>query len=185
LMQVGDRYYTLNVSAGISGEAMRKTPAKVKRRFGISAYVWTIMNEVIGLNPRRFELQVDGSAIKVRASEILISNGSLLEDPPIPLGPPSEFKDGEFDVYIISARTLTDYLRLIWQLLSRSAKEASDVHHLRVSEKIRVEAVGEAQPTQGDGEVIGETPLEVRVKYQALQIIAPKEIQDQSKTGGK
>jgi diacylglycerol kinase (ATP) len=184
LMQVGGKYYTLNVSAGISGKAMRNTPAKVKQRFGISAYVWTILNEVIGLNPRQYSLRIDGSPLKVRATEVLISNGSLLENLPAPLGPPTEFKDGQLDVYIISARTLFDYIRLIWQIITRSPKKATDIHHFKVSECIWVDAVGQAQPTQGDGEIIGETPLEVQIKPKAIEVIAPKGIQDDDTSNG-
>lgn len=179
LMKVGDKYYTLNVSAGISGEAMRSTPAKVKRRFGISAYVWTILNKVVEFNPRRYRLCIDGSSMQVKATEVLISNGSLLENPPAPLGPPAEFKDGELDVYIISARTLRDYLRLVWELLTRSPRRASDVHHLRVSKSIVIESLGEAQPTQGDGEIIGETPLEVLITPRAVEVITPKGVQEE------
>jgi diacylglycerol kinase (ATP) len=178
-MQVEDKYFILNVSAGVSAKAMRNTPAETKQRFGIAAYVWTIASELSGLAPRKFNLLVDGIQMQVRATEVLISNGTILTDLPNPLGPPREFNDSTFDVYIVAARTFPDYLRTGWELLTKPKEKKTNIHHLQVSESIRIEAVGQPQPAQGDGEPFGETPIEVRVIPDAIKVVVPKQTMEE------
>lgn len=172
-MQVEEKYFILNVSAGISASAMRETDPEEKQRFGILAYIRTIASELIKARPRRYNLLVDGRRIQVHASEILISNGSLLDDPLDPLGPPELFSDGKFDVYAITARSLGDYVRMSWNLVFKPNGPKQKLRHFHVSKKILIEAMDKPVPTQGDGEALGTTPIEVRVAADALQVIVP------------
>lgn len=174
-MQVEDKYFILNVSAGVSAKAMRNTPPETKQRFGIAAYVWTIATELSGLNPRKFNLVVDGIQMQVRATEILISNGTILTNPPDPLGPPQEFNDKVLDVYIVETRTFGDYLRTGWELFTRPKQKKTNIHHMKVAKTIRIDTVGKPQSTQGDGEPIGETPIEVSLVPDAIKVIVPVE----------
>lgn len=174
-MQVGDQYYILNVSAGISARAMRDTPVEVKRRFGMLGYAWTIFKEIIGVQTRRFALNVDGHEVNVSASEILVSNGAFLKEPPFPLGPPEFFNDAQFDIYILTTRSLTGYIRIIWNYIFKGGRK-SDLRHLTVKEKVNIDAIRRPQPVQADGEVIGHTPVEIQMVHDALNVIVPKEI---------
>jgi diacylglycerol kinase family enzyme len=72
------------------------------------------------LRRRDFNLTIDGRQIQIRASEILVANGAFLHEPPFPYGPPEGFNDQQFTVYILAARSLPDYLRLIWGLVRGS-----------------------------------------------------------------
>jgi diacylglycerol kinase family enzyme len=172
-MQVGEEYYTLNVSAGISASAMRRTDPEKKRRFGMLAYVWTIAGEALRFRSRRFNLVVDAIQMQVSANEVLVSNGALLLEPPFPLGPPESFGDGQFDVYLISARSLLDYLKILWNLISNPVKREEELRHLTVKESIRIDSVRQPQSVQADGEALGHTPVEVRVASRAVQVIVP------------
>jgi diacylglycerol kinase (ATP) len=176
VMQAEDKYFILNVSAGASAKAMRATPPESKQQFGIAAYVWTIASELIGLSPRKYELLVDGIQMQVRAAEILVSNGTILTNPPEPLGHPREFTDSKLDVYIVQTRTLLDYLRTAWELFSKPQEKKTNIKHIQVSESIRIDTIGDSQPTQGDGEPLSETPVEIRLTPKAIKVIVPKDI---------
>jgi YegS/Rv2252/BmrU family lipid kinase len=172
-LQVGEEFYILNVSAGISGKAMRKTEPEQKRRFGMLAYVRTILQEALGFRPRPFRLQVDGLNLHVRATEILVSNGALLKESPLPLGSPDSYSDGQFDVYIITARTALDYIKILWDLILKPVEDNPDLHNIVVKKNIRIESLGPPQPVQADGESIGQTPVEIQVAVGAVRVIAP------------
>jgi diacylglycerol kinase (ATP) len=174
-LQVGDHYFMLNVSAGISARAMQKTEPEAKQRFGFGAYFWTIFNEILGFNPQYFNLLVDGHRMRVRATEILVSNVKLMEEPPNPLGPPEQFADGKLDVYIVTARTFGDYLRVAWDLLQKPDQRKKDIRHLTANKSVRIEAIGTPQPTQADGEVLDKTPVEIKVAGDAFKVIVPEE----------
>lgn len=173
-MQVGDKYYVLDVSAGISSRAMRDTPREQKRRFGVLAYAWIILRQLLTISPRRFNLTIDGHQIQVRAAEILVSNGVLLEEPPFPMGPREYFSDGQFNVYVLLARSLVDYLRLIAQFLVNPQKRKAELRDITVKQGITIDAARQSQPVQADGEVIGKTPVEIRIVPNAIQVIVPK-----------
>jgi diacylglycerol kinase family enzyme len=177
-LQVGEAYYILNVSAGISSQAMRKTEPEQKRRFGILAYVWTIARQLAGYEPHRFNLSLDGHQVQVRATEILVSNGTLLDEPPFPLGPPEYFNDGQFDVYILTARNLLDYLRVAWYLLLDRKSRNRELRKYTVNDRIFIDAVGRPQPVQADGELIGQTPVEIGLVTDAVRAIVPPLSQD-------
>jgi len=141
-MRIADQTFVLNVSAGLSARAMRDTRSEHKRRFGILAYAWTIARDLVRLQPRHFNLTVDGHRVHVRASEILVANGTFLQEPPFPFGSPEGFNDQQLDVYILTARTLVDYLRLLWGLLRRSATHRRPIARLRFRSSITIDALG-------------------------------------------
>jgi diacylglycerol kinase (ATP) len=172
-LQVGEDYYILNVSAGISGMAMRKTEPEQKKRFGMAAYVRTIVQEALEFRPKPFRLKVDGIQMNVRATEVLVSSGALLKESPLPLGSPDSYSDGQFDVYVFSARSFLDYIRILWNLIVKPVESNPDLRNLVVKESIRIEVLGPPQPVQADGEVLGETPVEIRVAAGVVNVITP------------
>jgi diacylglycerol kinase (ATP) len=137
---------------------------------------------MLGLRPQRFLLQVDGEDIHINATEILISNGTLMENPPDPLGPPHTLFDGRFEVYIVRARSITDYLGLIWSILTRGDKQDRKLKQLSLRDKIVVESNFGAQPVQGDGELYGQTPVEVKLVPRALKLIVPQHLGDKERS---
>ena len=173
VMRVADQSFVLNVSAGLSARAMRDTRSEHKRRFGVLAYAWAIAGDLLQLQPRHFNLTVDGHQVQVRASEILVANGTFLQEPPFPYGLPESFNDQQCDVYILTARTLADYLRLIWGLLRRSPKRQAELRTLRIRTSITIDALRRPQPVQADGEWIGHTPVTVELVPTAIRLIVP------------
>jgi diacylglycerol kinase (ATP) len=177
VMHTGDRYFILNVGTGVSSRSMKDARPDSKRRFGIIAYIWTILGQLFSFQPQRFKLQADGKDYLINATEILISNGTLMEDPPDPLGPPNTFFDGQFEVYIIRGKSLADYLRLVWDVLTRRREDDDNkLRQITLKDRILIESSLGAQPVQGDGELHGYTPVEVKVVPKALKLIVPKHI---------
>lgn len=182
-MQVDEAYFILNVSAGISSQAMRETEPEQKRRFGILAYAWTISQKLLEHEPRDFILTFDGQTEQVQAIEILVSNGELLNEPPFPMGPPEFYNDNQFDVYVITAQNVQDYARLGWELLTRQ-DEKREMRTFKVRKSIKIDSVGQPQPVQADGELIGQTPVEIRIVPSAIQVIVPEDLAAENKEKG-
>jgi YegS/Rv2252/BmrU family lipid kinase len=172
-MQVGDRYFVLNVSAGISPRAMRDTDTDLKRRFGILAYAWTILQLTLHNPPRPYKVTMDGRSSQVRAVEILASNSALFKDGSFSLSDRESINDSAFDVYIVTAQDLRDYMRLAWGLLRDPTPHKRELRSVNVKEYLKIESLRNPQPVQADGEVIGHTPVEVRVAPDAIRVIVP------------
>jgi len=172
VMQVGEHYCILNVSAGLSAISMRETTGESKQRYGMLAYILTALRGLAGFQARRYELEVDGLPISARASDVLVVNGSTPVASLRRTGPSLQLDDGMLGVYVIRARTLLDYLASVWVMLWRL--EGRDrrvrVYDARATVKL------DASPTavlQADGDALGETPVTIKLVRQALNVIVP------------
>jgi len=174
VLAVGEQWYVINVSVGITSHAVRTVAPEQKRHFGVLAYLFAGL-QWLGWQPRRFEMVTDGKARRVRASEILVSNGELLRDLALPVGPPSTFCDGTLDVYIIKARSVPHYLAVLRNNLLRRRKRRPGLRHIPVRSTIRIDSGRTKLPVQADGDPIGTTPVEIRVIPDAIRVIVPKE----------
>jgi YegS/Rv2252/BmrU family lipid kinase len=180
-MQVGDKYFVLQIGIGIDSLMIRDTDRQAKRRFGRAAYLWTAFTRLIGNQPERFTIVVDGQRSRPRASQVLIANGGVLGVPPLRWGPHIRPDDGRIDVCIISARTALDYLGLAWHTLTGQQRRDRNVRYLAAERSIVVSA-DHPLPVQADGEIIGETPLQVQVVPDALRVIVPAPQQEHVQT---
>jgi diacylglycerol kinase (ATP) len=173
-MRVGERYFILNVSIGISSRAMKGTPADEKQSKGLLAYVQTILEDLEDIETSRFQLTLDGHDLQVDASEVLISNGKILKKPPFLFGTRETMSDGHLNINILKAKQTREYLQLAWNLLVDPEKSQSVLKDLTVREKVLIQVPGEPQPAQADGELIGESPLEVVLVPKSVYVIAPR-----------
>ncbi len=173
-LKVGARYFFSNVSVGISPQLMKDTNSSQKKRFGRLAYLWTVLKRSGSFRLRRYTLTIDDQPRQIRASEILISNTTLLESPPHLFGPPETLNDGQLEVYLVMAHTVGDYARLVWDLLRHPGQSAANLHHWTAKHSIRIDADRHAQLVQADGEVIGHTPVEIQLVPKAIHVITPK-----------
>jgi diacylglycerol kinase family enzyme len=172
-MAVGERFFVLNVSIGISGLIMRDTERTDKRRFGRVAYIWTGLRKLFGYQPHQFVLTIDGDTRIVRASEIAIVNSGALGDPSLRWSPRAELDDGRIDVCVLRARSVLDYLSLATALVLGRHQEEPALSHYVAEHRVSVDA-GSELPVQADGEFIGQPPLEVTVVSSAVRVVVPR-----------
>jgi YegS/Rv2252/BmrU family lipid kinase len=171
-MEINGRHYVLNVGVGFSSMIIQNTARQDKRRFGMLAYLWTASKSLFGLQPQSFRLVVDGKKLRLRASEILIANGGLL-GVKIPFEDVRVLPDdGQIDLFVIKARNLWDYLELLYYIIRRKPRAAPKMLYLQASGQVQI-ASKNALPTQADGEVIGKTPVAIRVVPRAVQVVIP------------
>jgi diacylglycerol kinase (ATP) len=171
-MQIKDRVFILNASAGISSLTMRDTRMEEKRRFGMVAYFWTGMLRWLGFKPHYFTLCLDGRNDRLRASEIFVANASPPMISNLPPGINVRLDDGELDVFIVRARTVADYVRLFWSVSFARQSPDSELRFRTVRREISI-ASDPPLPVQADGEAIGYTPVEVVILPAAVEVIVP------------
>jgi YegS/Rv2252/BmrU family lipid kinase len=173
-LKVGDRYFFSNVSVGMSPEIMNETKSAQKKRFGRLAYVLTTIQRARLFHLQRYTLTIDGQTRRMRASEILISNTTLLEKATLFFGPPETLNDGQLEVYLVAAHTLGDYMRLVWDFFRRPGQPVAKLYHWESQHSIRIDPGRTPQLVQADGEVIGHTPVEIQIVPKAIHVIMPK-----------
>jgi YegS/Rv2252/BmrU family lipid kinase len=172
MMEVDGQGYFTQVGVGIDAMMIRDTNREAKRRFGRAAYLWSAFVHLIGFQPRRFSVTTDQQRRRFRASEVLVANCGILGQPPFRWGPEIHADDGRLDVCIVRARTLLDYARLGWHVVLHQHKKSPNVRYLTARHEIAI-AARRPLPVQADGEVIGQTPVTVRVRPEAVRVVVP------------
>jgi diacylglycerol kinase (ATP) len=173
-LKVGERHFFSNVSVGISPRVVRDTSSADKKLFGRLAYVLSMVKGSSLFQLQRFRLTIDGRSRRIRAAEVMISSTTLMEKPPFLLGSPETVSDGKLEVYVLTARTLGDYIRLAWEVFMRPGKPMAKLLHGAATRSARIEVIRRSRMVQADGEMIGRTPVEVQVVPGAVHIIIPR-----------
>ncbi len=173
-MRVGGQCYFTQVGVGIDALMIRDTRREQKRRWGRVAYLWTAAKQLAGFSPRRFALEADDRRMRPHASEVLVANGGILGQPPFRWGPDIRPDDGRVDVCIVRARTVWDYLVLGWHVALGQHRRDPRVRYLPARRRVAI-ATKHPMPVQADGEIIGETPVEVEVVAAAVRVVVPAE----------
>lgn len=176
VMRVGGRPFFTQVGIGLDSLMIRDTDTESKQRLGRVAYLWTAARQLAGFSPRRFELAVDDDPPRrMRASEVLVANVGTLGQPPFRWGPDIRPDDGELTVCVVRARSALDYLRLGCNVLRGAQRRDPTTRYFRARRRVRVDMVRgrEPLPVQGDGEIIGQTPVEIAIQPGAVRVVVP------------
>ena len=172
-MKVGARHYLTQVGVGLDALMIRDTPTEQKKRFGKLAYLWSAAKHLVGFQPRRFSLEVDGKAIKTRASEVIVANVGTLGQPPFRWGPGIQVDDGTLNVCVSKARTILHYLGLFWHVATREHRADPNVRYYQARRSVAI-ATKHPLPVQADGEILGETPVRIEVVPGAVKVVVPR-----------
>jgi YegS/Rv2252/BmrU family lipid kinase len=170
-IRVGDKFFVLAVGTGIDALVMDAVSSQGKRRYGRLAYAWSTLKIVAGMQPRRFTIIADGKPFQTRAAVVLISNVGTLTKP-LRWGPDIRPDDGRIDINIIRGRNILDYLLAAYDVLPGGPRRTVHIRHLPAYESVSIES-DQKLLVQGDGDLIGETPLNAFVVPGAVRVLVP------------
>jgi diacylglycerol kinase (ATP) len=171
-MDVGGRYFVLSVSAGVGALTMKDVERQDKRRFGKFADLRKAAAEVLEFRSYQFEVKIDGKLTKFRASELMVANTSILGIKSLQLDPSIRMDDGKLNVCRIYANSVTDYLKLAVSMFRGDQKRNWNVLCVEAREEVEIHS-RERLPVQGDGDLIGQLPITVKIRPKAIQIVTP------------
>jgi diacylglycerol kinase (ATP) len=172
----GDTRFAIAAGVGIDASMVERTPVRLKRRFGVMAYVATASRAALSAVIRRdfftLRLTVDGKVEERRAVAVMIANfGAVLNDR-ITFGPGIQVDDGVLDACVYSPANLREALGIMWRLLRKDFRSHRSSIYLS-GRHIRVET-DPPRTYQADGELLGTTPFEVEVEPLAATLLVPR-----------
>jgi YegS/Rv2252/BmrU family lipid kinase len=167
-----DAYYFIAISIGVSSAIMQNTRREQKRRFGFFAYIWNAIVQFTGLRLNHFRMRIDGKSLTGWASEVLIINTGLLGVKRVRSELGILPDDGKVEACILRSRTFLDIVKVIWNLLILQGKKHPEFQCMDARERIVIET-GDPITIEADGEVVGETPVEIEVIPRAVRIVVP------------
>ena len=171
-MQVGQSFFVLSVSAGIGAMTMKDVERKDKRRLGKLADLRKALAEMLEFRAFQFDVRIDGTLTKFRASELMVANTSILGLKALRLNPSIRMDDGKLNVCRIYANTVTEYLKLGVSMLRSDQERSWNVLCVEAFDEVEIRS-RERIPVQGDGELIGQLPVTVKLRPKAIQVVTP------------
>lgn len=171
-MDVNGRYFVLSVSAGVGALTMKDVERKDKRRLGKLADLRKAVAELLEFRSYPFEVRIDDTTTRFRAAELMVANTSILGLKALRLDPNIRMDDGKLNVCRIYANTVGEYLKLGWSMLRGDQDRNWNVLCMEASSEVEIRS-GERLPVQGDGELIGQVPVTVRLRPKAIRVVTP------------
>jgi diacylglycerol kinase family enzyme len=136
------------------------------------------MKSIVDFRQVKFTILLDGQAIKLKAKEVMIANGGLFGLEGLSENPEVILDDGLLDIFSLRGDTLFDYLRTGLGFLIGKRGRKINVHHWKCNEV----TISTNKPVivQSDGEVIGRTPVSVKVEPKVISVIVPSPTEKKS-----
>ncbi len=175
-IMTADRPVFTQVGVGLDAQMFRHTSRSDQIQKGRLAYAMAFIRRAVGHHPEDFELEIDGKTTRVRAWQIIVANVGVMGAPPFTWGPGIDPSDGSLDLCVYSARTVMDYVTLIQRLLTGQHKRDAQTRYFRVAERVVIKTRRPAL-VQGDGEILGKTPITLEVSPHALRVCTPKNVE--------
>jgi len=168
------KYFAVACGAGYDARVMIETPAELKHRWGMAAYVATSFRLMADLKSATHLITVDGAEYEARAAMVLVANCAEVIPPFIKFRHGISPSDGLLDVIVVRADSLTDSVRAAWDLIRYGTADPTSAGYVGYAHgrSIRVQS-HPVQPVQLDGDPGGETPFTATVVPGAIQVFAP------------
>lgn len=173
---VNRRFVFTQVGVGPDALMIRDTTRERQEKLGRLAYMLTFVRRAFGFRPRWFTLRLDGVVMRERAWQIVAANVGTVGAPPFTWGPRIDPTDGTVDLCVFNVTRKRDIGKLIWRSLTGRHRRDANARFFRVRERAVIES---SQPilVQGDGEIIGKTPVTLRVVPAALRVLVARAVE--------
>ncbi len=173
LGKAGDTRFLLMAGFGLDAEVVQSVPARAKGIFGKLAYAPMLVRESVRCQPSLFTITLDNETkIKTEAYNVIVCNCACYA-PNLRLAPDASKDDGLLDVLVFANEPAMKLKILGWLGASLVTNAAPDPGIARYrTAHVRVDAEP-CVKMQLDGDVRGESGIDVEVLPQALNLIVP------------
>jgi YegS/Rv2252/BmrU family lipid kinase len=170
-----DRPMVLLAGIGFEAETVDNADREAKNRFGIMAYVLAGIQELRSFNNFDVKIETEDKIISTSASAVTVANAapstSVLAHGPAGI----IYDDGFLDLTIVApeskASAIAATLHLFQTASSGIPAERDDIGYLRAKQfKITTDP---PQKVVVDGEIIGNTPVEIKCIPASLKVYVP------------
>ncbi|MEL7224803.1 MAG: YegS/Rv2252/BmrU family lipid kinase [Cyanobacteria bacterium P01_D01_bin.36] len=167
----------LLAGVGLEADVISQANRQLKNRVGSAAYILSAFREVRELSTFRVELETPDRIIAVDASGITVANvapaTSVLAQGPSDVLP----YDGLLDVTIFAPEgtggAIAASYSLFQSALNKRSSKREDVGYFRTA-SVKITA-DPAQKVVLDGEITGETPIEIHCVEKGITLMTPKD----------
>lgn len=174
LGKVGNKRFLLMAGLGFDAAIVDSVSGKVKDIFGSIAYVSAALEQLIKYTPSRFRLIFDnGSEYETDAFGVIVANcGSYAYS--FKIAPEAVFDDGLLDVLVLEKTPGAKFEfigKALEAVFQQPASTGPSTTYFKVA-RVRIESDPQVK-MQIDGDVAGESGVDIEVLPGALRLIVP------------
>jgi YegS/Rv2252/BmrU family lipid kinase len=167
---IGKQVFLLRLSLGLEATVIELASRELKDHLGILAYGVAFFQSLGAARASQYEMLIDGTEVKCEGLDCIIANAGNLGLPGVDISPNISIDDGLLDVYVIRKVDLDGIISLAAHMVG-SKYNIESMPHWRCRE-ISVSA-DPVQSVQADGDVIGNSPVQVKILPGALKMVVP------------
>ncbi len=175
-VRVRDRCCLLRVGIGADARMIEGANREAKDRLGWFAYLVSALAQVRDPKPSTYRLDLDGSELELEALSIVLANIGRMGRAGMRFAEDVDPCDGLMDVFVIRdaspASVATVGASLLGLTVPTEESDEPGPYSRWRARRVQVEA-RPAQEVHVDGDLLGETPLDVRVEPAVLRILVP------------
>jgi diacylglycerol kinase (ATP) len=169
-----ERLYSGGGGVGLDAEAARYASGAYRNLRGRSRYLLSALRALVGFHSIRLRAFTNSSqSAEINANVLLVG---VLNTPSygagLRLAPDAEINDGKLDLVLIEDLTFLEVLALLPSLARRGELRTPRIQRFRV-DRVRIET-DTPHSFHGDGEILGNTPVEIEVVPGAVRILRPR-----------
>lgn len=163
--------FALRAGLGLEAAMLEGTDRELKERYGIFGYIMGATQALQNIKEARYNLVLDGEPKECLGLSCVIANAGYFGVPGLVLDPKIKVDDGLLDVFVIRKMDLVQLFSLAATIVGKNEIKDSALHWQVQSVSIESDPV---QSTQADGEMWGESPIDIKVNKGGLKVLVPK-----------
>jgi len=168
LPSANGKHFVQLAGIGLDAQAVKETSVAFKRSFGPLSYLVSAA-QIASRPPPHLVIESKGGTT-IEGSFVLIGNGRLYGGP-FPFFKRAQIDDGLLDVVVFKRIGYLDIIRYLQDVIFSSSISMPDLEYFQ-TKRLRVSSQEEV-PVEVDGELIGNCPVEFRMRERSLQVLAP------------
>ncbi len=169
LGQVNHNPFVQMVGIGMEARIIEGADREAKDRLGLLAYGLAALNALNNPPVTNYHMVLDGESVDVEGVSCLILNVDNLNIPFLSSIPPHP-RNGLLDIFLVRKIDLRSFISVAATMVGAGI-DLEILPHWQ-ARQITI-ATDSPQPVQGDGEMLGQTPISVKVVSQYTSVIIP------------
>jgi YegS/Rv2252/BmrU family lipid kinase len=162
------RHFVQLAGVGLDAQVVKETSRAFKRTLGPLSYLISAAQVAARQPPRLFIESPE--AVTEEGSFVLVGNGRLYGGP-FPFFKQAVLDDGLLDVLVFKRLNYLQMVRYLQDVIFSSQITSPEVEYFQTT-SLRVTSE-EAVPVELDGELIGNCPVDFKIRKQSLRVFAP------------
>ena len=168
----GGPAFAVGLGVGLDAAMIGGTSSVLKRRIGYVAYAFSALRAGLRLERFHVKVTVDGAVHEAETSSVLVANFGTVLGGWVCFGEDIGHRDGVLDVCLYSPRSHLEAVRIFCRMLWGGVSRDCRVRIIR-GRNVRIET-DPPRPMQADGELLGLTPVDIRVEPSAVRVLVPR-----------